>query len=222
MTTANLTWPELHAQEFKQPYFKALKAFLTAEIEAKQTIYPPPKEFLAAFDLCPWENTKVIILGQDPYHGPGQAHGLSFSVNPGVTVPPSLQNIYKEIEQDLGQTMPPNGDLRPWAQQGVLLLNSTLSVRHKTPTSHSGQGWETFTDHMIEALNQHKEHVVFLLWGKFAQSKKSLIDSQKHLVLEAAHPSPFSAHNGFFGCRHFSKANTYLKNHGLEPIDWSI
>lgn len=217
-----LDWKSLHEAEFQKPYFKDLKAFLTQEIEMGQTIYPEPKNLFKAFDLCPWERTKVVLLGQDPYHGPGQAQGLSFSVPKGVKVPPSLKNIYKELETDVGFEIPEHGNLEAWAQQGVLLLNSTLSVRAKSPTSHTGKGWETFTDHIIKTLSAEKEGLVFLLWGNFAQSKKPLINTHKHLVLEAAHPSPLSAHRGFLGCRHFSKTNDWLQKNGQPAINWQI
>lgn len=216
------SWQALHAKEFSKPYFKTLKAFLVEEIESQQTVYPHPSKFLAAFDLCPLDKVKVVIIGQDPYHGPAQAHGLSFSVQKGVKTPPSLQNIYKELKIDLNLQIPSHGNLDSWAQQGVLLLNSTLSVRKSSPASHAKQGWETFTDQMIQSLSDQKQHLVFLLWGKFAQSKASLINPQKHLILQAAHPSPFSAHNGFFGCQHFSKTNQYLTDHKLKAIDWQI
>jgi len=215
-----LDWKNLHEAEFQKPYFKELKTFLTQEIETGQTIYPEPKNFFKAFDLCPWERTKVVLLGQDPYHGPEQAQGLSFSVPKGVKVPPSLKNIYKELETDVGFEIPEHGNLEAWAQQGVLLLNSTLSVRAKSPASHTGKGWETFTDHIIKTLSAEKEALVFLLWGNFAQSKKAIIDSKKHLVLETAHPSPLSAHRGFLGCRHFSKTNDWLQKNGQSAINW--
>lgn len=216
------TWKSLHETEFEKPYFKQLKAFLTQEIKAGQTIYPHPSNFFKAFDLCPWEQTKVVLLGQDPYHGPGQAQGLSFSVPEDISVPPSLKNIYKELATDVDFKIPSHGNLETWAQQGVLLLNSTLSVRAKNPASHSGQGWETFTDQIIKTLSAEKDALVFLLWGKFAQSKKTIINTNKHLVLEASHPSPFSAYNGFLGCRHFSKTNTWLQKNGQTPIKWQI
>lgn len=214
-------WLRLLAPEFEQPYFAQLKANI---LKASQngTVYPPGSRIFAAFNLTPLHQVKVVLLGQDPYHGPGQAHGLSFSVPHGITVPPSLRNIYKEIEQDLGTTMPAHGNLENWARQGVLLLNATLTVSHKQPGSHQGWGWETFTDKAIELLGQEKEHLVFMLWGRFAQKKKQLIPSHKHLILEAPHPSPFSAHNGFFGCRHFSQGNQYLTKHEKTPIHWQL
>lgn len=216
------SWLSVLGPEFEKPYFADLKKFLVSTIKAGESIYPPGPQIFAAFDQCAFEDTKVIILGQDPYHGPGQAHGLSFSVNPGVKVPPSLKNIYKELQSDLELDIPAHGHLQPWATQGVLLLNATLTVTHQSPASHQGQGWEIFTDQVIRTISDKKEHCVFLLWGNFARSKKELIDTQKHLVLEAAHPSPFSAHNGFFGCRHFSQTNDYLTQQGLAPIDWSL
>ncbi len=213
-------WKTALSAEFQADYFKTLKAFLTAEIKAKKVIYPHPKNIFKAFNQCAFDNTKVVLLGQDPYHGPGQANGLSFSVNKGVRIPPSLQNIYKEIHDDLGYPIPTHGNLEYWANQGVLCLNATLTVAHKKPTSHSGQGWEIFTDNVIKILSDKKENVVFLLWGSFARSKKTLIDPQKHHILEAPHPSPFSAHSGFFGCKHFSQTNQLLTQNNLTPIDW--
>ena len=216
------TWEELHAAEFKKDYFKDLKLFLTQEIEAGETIYPHPQNFFKAFDLCPFDKTKVVLIGQDPYHGYGQAQGLSFSVPKHFPLPPSLKNIYKELNTDLGVDIPEHGDLTPWTQQGVLLLNSCLSVRAKSPASHSGKGWETFTDKMIQSLASEKDGLVFLLWGKFAQSKATLIKNDSHLILTAAHPSPFSAHNGFFGCQHFSKTNEFLIKQGKREIIWKL
>lgn len=216
-------WKQIHHTEFKKPYFKSLKSFLQQEIKNGSTIYPHPQKFFRAFELCPWEKTKVVLLGQDPYHGFGQAQGLSFSVPHDFKIPPSLQNIYKEIETDLVEfNKPTHGNLESWAQQGVLLLNSTLSVRASQPASHAGKGWETFTDQIIQTLSAEKESLVFLLWGKYAQSKSKLIDAGKHLILTAAHPSPFSAHNGFFGCQHFSKTNAYLIKHHKPPINWQL
>jgi len=216
------SWLSILSNEFQKPYFAELKQFLVAEIKAGKTIYPPAPHIFAAFYRCPFDQVKVVILGQDPYHGPGQAHGLSFSVNKGVRTPPSLQNIYKELKNDLDLSIPDHGDLHAWAEQGVLLLNATLTVQHKSPASHQGQGWEKFTDQVIQAISTQKEQVVFLLWGRFAQSKAPLIDAKKNLILQAAHPSPFSAHNGFFGCAHFSQANQYLKAHKITPIDWQV
>ena len=216
------SWLKVLTAEFEKPYFKSLKLFLASETKSGTPVYPPPDQIFRAFEHCPLESLKVVILGQDPYHGPGQAHGLSFSVNPGIKAPPSLKNIYKELSTDLGLAIPNHGCLEAWARQGVLLLNSTLTVQHKSPASHQRRGWEVFTDEVMKTISNQKTHVVFLLWGNFARSKKSLIDTQKHLVLEAAHPSPFSAHNGFFGCQHFSKTNTYLSKHKKTPIDWRL
>ncbi|MCF7812776.1 uracil-DNA glycosylase [Candidatus Gracilibacteria bacterium] len=215
-------WDMMIGQEFEKPYFKELKSFLKQELEAGHKIYPPPKEIFRAFELCPPKKTKVVILGQDPYHGSKQAHGLCFSVNKNVAIPPSLQNIYKEIHNELGLPIPSHGNLEHWAQQGVLLLNATLTVRERTPTSHSGKGWEYFTDAVIRTLSEEKKGLVFLLWGNFAKSKKTLIDTQKHHILTAPHPSPFSANAGFFGCGHFTKTNKILQSEGKEPIDWSV
>lgn len=183
-------------------------------------VYPPRNQVFRAFALTPLPLVKVVILGQDPYHGPGQANGLSFSVEDGVALPPSLKNIFKELQQDLQVPLPSRGDLTSWAKQGVFLLNSTLTVRHKSPGSHQKMGWEPFTDATIRSVSEKRDHVVFMLWGNFARAKKKLIDTQKHLVLEAPHPSPLSAHRGFLGCRHFSKANAYLQAHHMDPVDW--
>lgn len=212
-------WKEVLAPTFQQEYFQDLVAFVKDEY-SKGLVFPPGKEIFNAFDFCPLDQVKVVILGQDPYHGPGQAHGLSFSVKEGQSFPPSLLNIFKEIKADLGKDMPPHGDLSRWAQQGVFLLNATLTVRAHQAGSHQKRGWEEFTDSVIQAISDKKEHVVFLLWGAYAQKKSSLIDSSKHMILKAPHPSPLSAHRGFLGCRHFSKANTYLESQGLEPINW--
>lgn len=218
-----MNWEYIQQQEFEKPYFKDLKAFLQQEIKHGTTIYPHPKNFFRAFELCPWEKTKVVLLGQDPYHGAGQAEGLSFSVPKDLKIPPSLQNIYKELESDTVEFIKPtHGNLESWSQQGVLLLNSTLSVRATQPASHAGKGWEIFTDQIIQSLSNKKKHLVFLLWGKYAQSKSNLIDPKKHLILKAAHPSPFSAHNGFLGCRHFSQTNAYLIKHNKLPINWQL
>ncbi len=217
------SWKRLLSNEFEQPYFNALIHFLKQEKQAGKTVFPPGPQIFSAFDHTPFEQTKVVILGQDPYHGAGQAHGLCFSVNKGVNVPPSLQNIYKELLQDIeGFVIPPHGDLTEWTQQGVLLLNATLTVEKDKAGSHQGKGWESFTDAVIRTISEQKEHVVFMLWGKFAQSKTPLINAEKHLVLKAAHPSPFSAYNGFFGCKHFSQANRYLSQNGLSPINWQL
>jgi uracil-DNA glycosylase len=213
------SWKGKLADEFNQEYFTALTAFVKSEYQS-QTIYPPGKEIFRAFDCCNFDQVKVVILGQDPYHGPAQANGLCFSVRNGVRMPPSLVNIFKEIQADLGKPMPANGDLERWAEQGVLLLNATLTVRSGTPGSHQNKGWEVFTDAVIRKLSDTKEHLVFLLWGAYAQKKGEIIDRNKHLVLMSAHPSPFSADRGFFGCKHFSKANDYLKSKGLKEIDW--
>ncbi len=218
----NLTWDALHEVEFKKPYFKQLKQFLTQEITNQKVVYPHPQNFFKAFEYCTFADTKVVILGQDPYHGPGQAQGLSFSVPENIKTPPSLKNIFKALKNDLNINAPAHGNLTSWAEQGVLLLNSTLSVQAKSPASHANQGWETFTDTMITALSEQKSNLVFLLWGKFAHSKAALINSHKHLVLKAPHPSPFSAHTGFFDCQHFSKTNTYLSQTKQIPINWQI
>lgn len=215
------SWREALQSEFDQPYFAALVQQLHAEKAAGRTIFPPGGQIFRAFDLCPLERTKVVILGQDPYHGYGQAMGLSFSVPPGVPAPPSLKNIFKEIETDLGVQMSGSPDLTPWARQGVLLLNAVLTVRAGEPTSHSGLGWQTFTDAVIRTVSERREGVVFLLWGSYARSKAPLIDGARHLVLEAAHPSPL-ARGAFFGCRHFSRCNDYLAAHGQTPIDWKL
>ncbi|GDX44208.1 uracil-DNA glycosylase 2 [Bacteroidota bacterium] len=216
-------WKEMLSEEFQKDYFKRITEQLKIEIQSRVKIYPPGPMIFNAFNTTDFNEVKVVIIGQDPYHGPGQAHGLSFSVQPGVKPPPSLVNIYKEIETDLGIKMPRNfGDLTAWAKQGVLMLNATLTVRANEPNSHAGLGWNQFTDAVIQKLNQEKEHLVFLLWGNFAKVKGLQIDQQKHLVLKAAHPSPFAADKGFFGCKHFSKTNQYLIEHGLDPIDWLI
>lgn len=213
------SWKEILGTTFDQPYFQNLVAFVKDEY-SKGKVFPPGKDIFNAFDYCPVDQVKVVILGQDPYHGDGQAHGLSFSVKPGVPFPPSLMNIFKEIKADLGKDMPPNGDLSRWAKQGVFLLNATLTVRAHQAGSHQKKGWEEFTDSVIRSVSQEKEDVVFLLWGAYAQKKADLIDSNKHLILKAPHPSPLSAHRGFLGCKHFSKANEYLTSKGLDPIVW--
>lgn len=215
------SWLKVLAQEFDKPYFEELVQFVKNEV-ATAKIYPEGRNIFRAFELCPFESVKVVILGQDPYHGPGQANGLCFSVNDGVGLPPSLQNIYKEIASDTGGTIPKNGNLDHWAKQGVLLLNATLTVRANQAGSHQKKGWETFTDAVIKAISDQKEHIVFLLWGKYAQEKGKIIDRSKHLVLTAPHPSPFSVHSGFFGCKHFSKANEYLMTNNLDPIHWTL
>lgn len=212
------SWKEMLFEEFHQQYFQDLKQFLTDE-KQNNVVYPPGPLIFSAFNQTPFEEVKVVILGQDPYHGPGQANGLCFSVSNGIKHPPSLVNIFKEMQKDLNVPYPKTGDLSGWAKQGVLLLNTTLTVRAHTPASHQGQGWEFFTDAVIRALSEHREGIVFILWGRHAQNKKPLIDMTKHHVLEAAHPSPYSA-NGFFGCRHFSKTNYLLLNQGKMPINW--
>ncbi|QQR83818.1 uracil-DNA glycosylase [Candidatus Peregrinibacteria bacterium] len=215
------SWKERLEPEFEKPYFKALTDFVKWEY-LSGTIFPHPKNVFHAFELCPFDQVKVVILGQDPYHGPGQAHGLCFSVRDGIQVQPSLQNIYKEIHDDLGLPISTTGNLEPWAQQGVFLLNATLTVRAHQAGSHQGKGWEEFTDVVIKTISDQKEHVVFLLWGAYAGRKSELIDSHKHLILKAPHPSPLSSHRGFFGCKHFSQANAYLKSKGMEEVDWGI
>ncbi len=215
-------WAEVLKAEFDAPYFEALITFLKNEKQSGQVIYPPGSQIFAAFDITPFDSVKVVILGQDPYHGPGQAHGLCFSVADGVPPPPSLINIYKEIEADLGITIPKTrGNLTAWAKQGVLLLNSIMTVRANSPASHQKQGWERFTDAVIQQLNLQKNGIVFLLWGKYAQEKGRIIDTQKHHVLKAGHPSPLSMQH-FFGCKHFSKTNQLLLAQGRTPIDWSL
>jgi len=215
------SWKELLSAEFGKPYFSELKSFLVTE-KNKYVVYPPGKEMFAAFNTTPFHEVKVVILGQDPYHGPGQAHGLCFSVPPGIQQPPSLKNIIKELVTDIGITPPLHGNLTSWARQGVLLLNATLSVRANEAGSHQKKGWEEFTDAVISCVSERQNHVVFFLWGNYAIAKRDLIDSSKHLILTAVHPSPLSASRGFFGCRHFSKANEYLKQHHKEQIDWSL
>lgn len=214
------SWKRHLGEEFSEPYFKELAEFVRGEYR-QGAVYPPPRYVFRAFELCPFEQVQVVILGQDPYHGKGQANGLSFAVNAGVAIPPSLQNIYKEIEEEFGAPVAHrDGDLTRWAKQGVLLLNATLTVRARSAGSHQGKGWERFTDAAVRALSEGREHLVFLLWGNYARQKGAHIDREKHLVLESAHPSPFSAANGFFGNGHFKKANEYLKARGGEPIDW--
>ena len=213
------SWKSALDYLFEKKYFKDLVSFVKDEY-ATTKVYPPGKEIFNAFNHTPIDSVKVVILGQDPYHGPGQAHGLSFSVKPGVPFPPSLQNIFKEIETDLGKPMPSNGDLTRWAEQGVFLLNATLTVRAHQAASHQKKGWEEFTDEVIRKISDSREHVVFMLWGSYAQKKSILIDSSKHLVLKAPHPSPLSSYRGFFGCQHFSKANNYLISNGMKPINW--
>ncbi len=213
------SWKEKLHSEFEKPYFTQLIEFVKSEYQT-QTVYPPGKEIFNAFDHADFDQVKVVIIGQDPYHGPGQANGLCFSVHEGIPLPPSLKNIFKEIQSDLGKPFPKNGDLQRWADQGVLLLNATLTVRASAPGSHQNKGWEEFTDAVIRTLSQEKKNLVFLLWGAYAQKKGEIIDRSKHLVLMSPHPSPFSADRGFFGNKHFSKTNDYLKSNGLKEIDW--
>ena len=213
------SWKPLLQPEFDKDYFRTLTDFVRQEYRT-QTIYPAGRLIFNAFNLCPFSQVKVVIIGQDPYHGPGQAHGLCFSVNDGIPFPPSLVNIFKEIKNDIGTEPPATGNLTRWARQGVLLLNATLTVRAHQAGSHQGHGWETFTDSVIRLLADRKEHLVFILWGAYAQRKGAFIDRSKHLVLTSAHPSPLSAYNGFFGNRHFSKTNEYLKAHGMTEIVW--
>jgi uracil-DNA glycosylase len=213
------SWKKVLAPEFKKTYFKELSAFVKKEYVNKK-IYPAPKDIFRALDLCPFDKVKVVILGQDPYHGPNQANGLSFAVHEGIPLPPSLQNIFKEIKSDLNITPLPNGDLSRWAEQGVLLLNATLTVRAGTPGSHQDKGWEEFTDAVIKKLSEEREYIVFILWGNYARKKGAVIDRNKHYVIESPHPSPFSAYSGFFGSRPFSKTNEYLKEQGEKEIEW--
>ncbi|MBW7891247.1 MAG: uracil-DNA glycosylase [Chitinophagaceae bacterium] len=217
------SWKAMLKSEFEQPYFEQMALFLKIEKMAGKTIYPPGPLIFNAFDQTPFDKLKVVLLGQDPYHGPGQAHGLCFSVQDGVPPPPSLINIFKEIEADIGLTMPVNkGNLTHWAKQGVLLLNTALTVRANEPASHSTIGWTVFTDAVIKKISEMKSGIVFLLWGNHAKEKQALIDGNKHFVLKAAHPSPFSVNKGFFGCKHFSKTNALLVQEGKDPIDWSL
>ena len=213
------SWKQILSAEFEKDYFRQLTDFVRNEYRST-TVYPPGKLIFNAFNLCPFEQVKVVIIGQDPYHGPGQAHGLCFSVNDNVPFPPSLRNIFKEIQDDLGKPIPESGNLTRWAKQGVLLLNATLTVRAHQAGSHQRRGWEEFTDAAIWALAEQREHLVFILWGAYAQKKGAFIDRSRHLVLTSVHPSPLSAHNGFFGNRHFSRANEYLQQHGQTPIEW--
>ena len=213
------SWHEVLKDEFEKPYFEHLIQFVKEEV-AKTPVYPEGKNIFRAFELCPFDSAKVVILGQDPYHGKGQANGLCFSVNDDVALPPSLQNIYKEIADDLKVEIPGKGNLDNWARQGVLLLNATLTVRANQAGSHQKKGWEQFTDSVVQAISCRKDHIVFILWGRYAQEKGKVIDRSKHLVLSSAHPSPFSAYSGFFGCKHFSKTNEYLSLQGVKPIEW--
>jgi uracil-DNA glycosylase len=216
------SWKAALESEFSSPYMQQLKAFLLERKEAGKHIFPKGSEYFRALDLTPLEDVKVVILGQDPYHGAGQAHGLCFSVRPGIRIPPSLVNIYKEMESDLGIKRASHGFLEHWAKQGVLLLNSVLTVEEAQAASHQGKGWEQFTDAVIRKVNEECEHVVFILWGSYAQRKAAFVDGTRNLVLKAPHPSPLSAHNGFFGSKPFSKANAYLQSHGRAPIDWEV
>lgn len=216
------SWKEMLKDEFAKPYFQSIVLHLKTERQQGKTIYPPGGLIFNAFNTTPFDQVKVVILGQDPYHGPNQAHGLCFSVQAGVPPPPSLVNIFKELHEDLGIRIPNHGNLTQWAKQGVFLLNASLTVRAGEPMSHAKIGWATFTDTVIKKISEERPHVVFLLWGKFAQEKKVLIDESKHCILKAAHPSPLSAHAGFFGCKHFSKANAYLISKGIDPVDWQL
>jgi uracil-DNA glycosylase len=216
------SWKELLKPEFNKPYFQQIVLHLKTERSQGKIIYPPGSLIFNAFNTTPIDKLKVVILGQDPYHGPGQAHGLCFSVSHGISPPPSLVNIFKELQSDIGVPVPDHGNLTHWAQQGVFLLNASLTVRAGEPMSHSKIGWAEFTDCVIKKISEKKEKIVFMLWGKFAQEKSMLIDVPKHLILKAAHPSPLSANNGFLGCRHFSKANEYLVSKGIDPIDWKL
>lgn len=213
------SWKSVLKSEFESPYFKELAEFVRSEYKST-TVYPPASLIFSAFNLCPFNSIKVVIIGQDPYHGPSQAHGLSFSVNDGVPFPPSLRNIFKELSSDIGSPIPPSGNLTRWAKQGVMLLNATLTVRAHQAASHQKRGWEQFTDAVIGQISALRPHVVFILWGAYAQKKSSLIDTSRHLILSSAHPSPLSAHNGFFGNHHFSRANSWLLSHNIPPIDW--
>jgi len=215
-------WKKALTDEFNSAYFKELKNFLIEEKAKGKNIFPPGPQIFNAFNSTPFEDVRVVIIGQDPYHGKGQAHGLCFSVNKGITIPPSLKNIYKELESDLHCSIPNHGDLSVWAKQGVLLLNAILTVQESKPGSHRNKGWEQFTNAAISKLSEKRKHLVFLLWGRFAQEKEALIDSSRHLILKATHPSPFSADRGFFGCRHFSKCNEYLEQKGIESVNWQI
>ncbi|MEZ5035462.1 MAG: uracil-DNA glycosylase [Chitinophagaceae bacterium] len=215
-------WKKVLQKEFSANYFQQIPHHLRTEKSQGKIIYPPGSQIFNAFDTTPFDKVKVVILGQDPYHGPGQANGLCFSVKKNIRIPPSLINIFKELKDDIGLSIPSHGDLTHWAQQGVFLLNASLTVRAGEPMSHAQIGWAQFTDAVIRTISMQKENIVFLLWGRFAQNKITLIDTTKHFVLQAAHPSPLSAHNGFLGCRHFSKTNEYLVGHKIEPIDWTI
>jgi len=215
-------WQHALQTEFEAPYMQDLKQFLRSEKDKQKVIYPHSANWFHALETTPLNEVKVVILGQDPYHQPGQAHGLCFSVQPGIKIPPSLMNIYKELNSDLDIKPVNHGYLESWARQGVLLLNAVLTVEDSNANSHQGKGWELFTDKVIETINEQRNNVVFMLWGSYAQRKGTMIDSSKHLVLKAPHPSPLSAHRGFFGCRHFSQANQYLEKHGMKPINWQL
>jgi uracil-DNA glycosylase len=215
-------WMEVLGQEFDKPYMRILRDFLASELKAKKVIYPHGKDIFNAFKLTDFNQVKVVVIGQDPYHGPGQAHGLSFSVKPGVPPPPSLVNIFQELKSDLRIQATGSGHLEPWARQGVLLLNAVLTVEAGQAASHQGKGWELFTDKVVEVLNRERDHLVFFLWGAHAQKKGANLDASKHLIIKSPHPSPLSSYRGFFGSKPFSKTNTYLQSHGLKPIDWSI
>lgn len=221
-TSSSISWQTLLSGEKEQPYFQKILEFLKKEREAGKIIYPPQKDVFNALKLTPFETVKVVIIGQDPYHGPNQAHGLAFSVQRGVPPPPSLQNIFLELKNDLGILIPKHGCLEKWAEQGVLLLNTCLSVEAGKPQSHAGIGWQTFTDKVIECLNNHPQSIVFLFWGAPAQKKIPLVNPYKHKILTAPHPSPLSAHRGFLGCKHFSKTNQILQSLGRDPIDWNL
>jgi len=216
------SWKEKLKGEFEKPYFENIVNHLKTEKQQRKIIYPPGPMIFNAFNSTPFDKVKVLILGQDPYHGPGQAHGLCFSVQDGVPPPPSLVNIFKELHEDIGMPAPSSGNLSKWAAEGVFLLNASLTVRAGEPMSHAKIGWAQFTDAVIKTIAEQKQHVVFLLWGKFAQEKAAFIDPARHLILKAAHPSPLSAHNGFLGCKHFSKTNEYLTRQGIEPVDWKL
>lgn len=216
------SWKEALGHEFKQPYFADIRQFILNEKQKGKRVYPPGSQIFNAFNLTPFDKVKVVILGQDPYHGAGQAHGLSFSVPPGIAQPPSLVNIFKELKSDLGIDPPNHGNLESWAKQGVLLLNAVLTVNDSEAASHKNAGWEKYTDAVIKTISDQKEHVVFILWGRFAQNKESLIDTHKHCIIKSAHPSPLSAHAGFMGSKPFSKTNAYLRAHGIQEIDWRI
>lgn len=216
------SWKKRLEEEFDKPYMTQLKQFLLEQKKKGKTVYPPGPKIFSAFDETPFEKVKVVLLGQDPYHGPGQAHGLAFSVQPGVRFPPSLRNILKELKDDLGCEIPKNGNLDKWADEGVLLLNAVLTVEAGKAGSHQGKGWEQFTDAAIRHLNEEKKNLVFILWGSYAQKKAAFVDKKKHLILKTVHPSPLSSHRGFFGSKPFSKTNKYLESHGIKPIDWSL